>query len=502
MKEKKTNKPKREKGRIRAFLKSRKAKHGVISVAITAVFVAAVIVVNIICGLLVDRFPEIKLDFTSNKAFAIQDDTAEYMNHLDNDVTVNVLMSESTFEAQSSYFVQAKNLLEKMESSSNGKLTVKYVDVSSNPSFASKYPDVDWSSGASNLVIVESGDQYRALGLDDCFEYDAEAAANYGYYNYTGTKIEQAVVTAVLNVTTTDKAKACFITGNQEQDYSGVKTLLENNAYEVSEVSLATGDLDADAVITFLFSPAVDLDESATEKLSAWLNNDGKQGKTLIYIPCADKVETPNLDDFLKEWGMQVNEGYVFETSPNMLVSNSSPYAFVTQYTDYYTDGLKNSSIPVVTSDSHDIIINDTATAHALLTTTNAAGVYPLDADESWNYNDAITGEPLNIAAEGVKDGGETGSSRVIVFGSYMMFTKDVLKVNSFNNSAYLMNIVNTVSDKQDSGITIESKSLDNKELGVTDITTSNLLTIIFIVVVPAIVLIIGIIVWIRRRNK
>jgi hypothetical protein len=199
---------------------------------------------------------------------------------------------------------------------------------------------------------------------------------------------------------------------------------------------------------------------------------------------------------------MQVNEGYVFETSPNMLVSNSSPYAFVTQYTDYYTDGLKNSSIPVVTSDSHDIIINDTATAHALLTTTNTAGVYPLDADESWNYNDAITGEPLNIAAEGVKDGGETGSSRVIVFGSYMMFTKDVLKVNSFNNSAYLMNIVNTVSDKQDSGITIESKSLDNKELGVTDITTSNLLTIIFIVVVPAIVLIIGIIVWIRRRNK
>ena len=64
------------------------------------------------------------------------------------------------------------------------------------------------------------------------------------------------------------------------------------------------------------------------------------------------------------------------------------------------------------------------------------------------------------------------------------------------------MNIVNTVSDKQDSGITIESKSLDNKELGVTDITTSNLLTIIFIVVVPAIVLIIGIVVWIRRRNK
>ena len=498
----KSNKPKRDKGGLKAFLKSRKAKHGAISVAITAIFIAMVIVVNIICGLLVDRFPDIKLDFTSNQAFAIQEDTAEYMSRLENDVTVNVLMSESSFESQSSYFVQAKNLLEKMESSSNGKLTVKYIDLSSSPAFASKYPDIDWSSNASNLVIVESGEQYRALSLDDCFEYDAETAVTYGYYNYTGTKIEQAVVTAVLNVTTIDKAKACFITGNQEQDFAGIKSLLENNAYEVSEVSLATGELDSEAVIAVLFAPTVDLDESAIEKLTSWLDNDGKQGKNLIYVPCADKVDTPNLDDFLKDWGMKVNDGYVFETSPNMLVSNSSPYAFITQYTEKYTDGLKNGSIPVVTSDSHDIIITDTAVAHALLTTSDSAGVYPYDADENWDYNDAIAGEPLNIAAEGVKEGGETASSRVIVFGSYLMFTKDIMKVNSFNNSAYLMNIVNTVCEKQDSGITIESKSLDNKELGITDVTTSGLLTIIFVAVVPIIVIIFGIFVWIRRRNK
>ncbi|MBQ1507165.1 MAG: hypothetical protein IIZ36_01920, partial [Ruminococcus sp.] len=105
----KSNKPKRDKGGLKAFLKSRKARHGAISVAITAIFIAMVIVVNIICGLLVDRFPDIKLDFTSNQAFAIQEDTAEYMSRLENDVTVNVLMSESSFESQSSYFVQAKN---------------------------------------------------------------------------------------------------------------------------------------------------------------------------------------------------------------------------------------------------------------------------------------------------------------------------------------------------------------------------------------------------------
>ena len=37
------------------------------------------------------------------------------------------------------------------------------------------------------------------------------------------------------------------ITGNQEQDSSAIKTLLQNNAYQVTDVSLATGDLDEDA---------------------------------------------------------------------------------------------------------------------------------------------------------------------------------------------------------------------------------------------------------------
>lgn len=38
---------------------------------------------------------------------------------------------------------------------------------------------------------------------------------------------------------------------------------------------------------------------------------------------------------------MQVNPGYVYETSTDRLVSNSSPYIFTVDYTDYYTTGLK-----------------------------------------------------------------------------------------------------------------------------------------------------------------
>ena len=113
-----------------------------------------------------------------------------------------------------------------------------------------------------------------------------------------------------------------------------------------------------------------------------------------------------------------------------------------------------------------------------------------------------MTGEPLVIAAEGTKTNSEQESSNVIVFGSFMMFDAQLMSFNSYNNSAYFMNMVNTISDKDDVGITIESKSLESSELGVTDVTTTTIALIVFVFVIPISILLTGLILWIRRRNK
>lgn len=499
----KKKKSDKEPGKFKKFMKSRKAKHGTVAMAITAIVIVMVIVLNIIIGLLVDRFPDLELDLTSNGSFALQDDTIDYMAHLDNDVTVYILMEKETFESQGTYFVQAQKMLNKMASKSNGKMKIKYVDLTSNPTFTSSYPNVDWqSSSANNIVLVESGDQYKVLTLTDCFEYDEQTYSYYGSYNFTGTKIEQAVVTAILNVTTNDKVVVDMIKGNNEQDYSALKTLLENNAYQVNEVSLATGDLDKDAKIAIMYAPSVDLDESIVEKLSTWLSNDGKYGRSLIYVPTADMGEMPNLDDFLKEWGLSIDRGYVFETDESTLVSANSAYAFTVSYGDYYTDNLKNSKIPVVVSEAHPVNITDENTAHALLTTSDKAGVLPVDADKDWDYKDAVSGNGENVAAEGVMTNEDENSSRVIVFGSYIMFNDTIMQYNSFNNSAYFMNVVNTIADKEDVGITIESKSIDNTELGITDVATQNTMLVLFVIVIPIAILVTGFVLWLRRRNK
>lgn len=498
----KKKKSSKNSGGFKASFKSRKARHGSVAIGIVAVVVAIVILLNVICSLLVDRFPNIKVDMTANSSFALQEDTVDYVSHLSKDVKITVLMNKDDFEQGGTYMVQAVNLLEKMESSSNGKLKLDYVDLTQNPTFTSAYPDVNWTdSSANNLFLVECGKQYKVLTLGDCFEYDQEAYY-YGQIQITSSKVEQAVVTSILNVTTEDKVVVDMITGNNEQDYSAIKTLLENNAYKVNEISLATQDVEEDAKVAVLFAPAVDLDEEATSKLSKWLDNDGKYGRTLVYVPTADMQSTPNLDDLLNEWGMSIDNGFVFETSGDHLVSNTSPYAFLVDYTDYYKDGLKNAGIPVVVSESHAINVTDESKAHAILNTSSKAGILPLDAEEDWDYNDAVKGEPICVAAEGVKSSTDETESKLVVFGSYLMFNSNIMSFNSYNNSAYFMNVINTVSGHDDTGITIETKLMESAELGVSDVATGSVIMVIFVIVVPITVIVIGLVLWIRRRNK
>ncbi len=498
-KDQKTKKKPKNKRGLKEFLKSRKARYGAVSTAIVIITVAVVIVLNIVVSLLVDRFPNLKVDFTANSAYELNEDTADVLSHLDKDVDIYILTSEDDFIKNGEYFVQAKNLLEKMESVSNGKLKMQYIDTTKNPSFTQKYSNVDWTS-KKNIALVVSGDQYKVLTLEECFEYDQQYA-EYGYFNFTGTKIEQAVVTAVLNVTTENKVIVDILKGNQDGDYSAIQTLLTDNAYQVNEISLLTSDIDKDAKFLVLYAPSVDLDEKAIKKISDWLDNGGKYGRSLIYIPSTQNTNTPNLKTFLEEWKLTLSDGYVFETSQDHLLNGVSEFAFITDYTEYYKDNLKNPNIPVVTLQSRGITINDENSAHSLLDSTDKAGIRPFDASEDWDYKEAIKGEKISVAAESVKSGNDS-ESKVIVFGSDKMFSKEFMAVNSFNNSAYLANIFNTISEKGDDSITIESKSLVNTELGVTDASTGAAMMIIFVIVLPLAVLVIGLVVWIRRRNK
>ena len=82
------------------------------------------------------------------------------------------------------------------------------------------------------------------------------------------------------------------------------------------------------------------------------------------------------------------------------------------------------------------------------------------------------------------------------------MFSTEMMNYYSFNNGAYFMNIVNTIADKDDETVIIEGRTLQTPTLGKPTASTTNAILIIFVIAVPALILITGIVLWVRRRNK
>lgn len=496
----KEKKEKKKKGKLKAFLTSRKAKKGSVAILLLIIFLALVIGLNIVTNLLVTRYPNLSLDMTSKSIYELSSDTVEYLKNLNEDVTINVLANKEDLESGGDYYVQASKLIEKFPSYSE-HVKVKYIDLTQNPSFTQQYKKIDWNS-TSYLILVSSDKDYRALGTQDLFEFNQESYYYTGQQEITSQHVEQAIITAILNITTTEKTKVTVLTGQDEQDCSALTTLLENNAYEIEEVSLLTGEISQDSDFLIIYAPTVDIDENGLETIREWLNNDNELGHNLIYFPNDTAGDLPNFTKLLNEWGMNVEQSLIFETDKSHMTNTQNPTLITVM--DYenetFTQNLKTTEIPVVMLYTLPITISDTSMASPLLVSSEKAVAMPLNADENWNYEEQ-TKAKLNGAVVSTKTENEK-KSNLVVIGSYDAVNKSVLSATSYNNASYFMNMFNTLIDKDDIGITIEGKNLDNGELGITNDSIATILAILVRFLIPIIILIVGLIVWLNRRNK
>ena len=496
-------------GGIKSFLKSRKARMGAGAVIVTVLVIVAVILLNLVLAAITNNHP-LYLDVTENSAFRLQPETEEFTATVDKPVTIYVLQPESSFESADSanykYFIQANKLIHAIDDSSDN-IDLHYVDLTADPTFTKDYPDIDWTQ--SHVALVVCGDLYRVVDLTDMFSYDEEQYQYYGTYVINGQYVEQALLTAIMNVCTEDKIKVTVLTGQGEQDMSVFTTLLENNAYEVETVSLLNGSIAEDSEFLIIYDPDVDIDGDIYTTISEWLDNDGKYGHNLVYFPNDQKdvSEFPNLNTLLSDYGMKVRSGYVFENSSDHLLPGYNHYYSIFDYPqddDTFTKGLRSTEIPVVMSLTMPIDITDETMAKTLLTSTDQAYFIPIDISDEYKESFEPAAELLNGAAIGQRNDGtdDSKSSSVVVIGSYDAVTRSYLGSSSYNNAAYFINIFNTLSEKADVSVVIEGKNPSANELGLTSMESILFPSILVRFVIPIGVLLAGIIIWIRRRYR
>lgn len=546
-----------EEARQKRLKRRKKLKYGSVATAVTVIFVAIVVLINVIVSMLSDRFPDMVLDLTSSNVYEISDETLEYIENLDVDVEIAISTEESEFQTDT-YNKMISETVDRYASYSD-HITVTYFDTTSDPDILSKYQELYSGDISSNEVIVTSGERIKVYSLTDLFEIDEEAYSYYYYYGYgdfedclTEFKGEYVITNAIMNVTDSNpKTVGVIAYSNDDYIYSATyanyyavtaaESLLDENGYDVVELDMINDEFDTDTYdILLLPAPASDLTEDSVEKLTDFLYNDGDLGKQLIYIADYTQGSTPNLDAFLKEWNVSVDSSIVEDESDNMqtattvLGSYSYPIVTVTDDEDY-DGGLANTSLPILAPMARpidELTANNGRTVTELLTTSSTSYRYPLDltendVDEDEDTDDEDTTEEeedeedeetttttefdedeaersSNAVMVLCRDQQSTGSdyieSDVLVLGSMSLLDYYLVSDSSYNNAEYFIGVLNTVCGKEDN-IVIATKDLTQTSISTTD-TQLTVLRAVVVFGIPAVVVVIGVVVAIRRRNR
>ena len=521
-------KPKKEKKKLSAA-KLKKLKYGSIATAITCAVVAAVVLLNVLVSVLVEKYP-LKLDLTEDAKYEISEESINYLKTLTQDVNFTVFMAESKFQTSGVSFKMVSETLERYTQYSD-KIHLRYVDPSSNPDVVNQY-QANYSASLTegDIVVSNAADEskLRVVKIGNLFDYDQQKYMQY-YYGQgsledaiTGFSGEQNLTSALMNVTDANPMTIGVIsTANGQALYNlqfsgnalnALANTLYKNGYNIEEVDMYTTNFDTETYdILLLPAPVNDLTANGIDKLSAFLYNDGKYDKDLIYIASFTQSNTPNLDEFLETWGIQMTNNLVLEgdasAAQQVALSISTgavsvPVAEIAEET--YSAGLPNTSLPIAAPLCRSInLLWDSKTSGIISTLLKTSdSVYLSEMGQNTENADKTPVGSQIVAAVSSRKNTEdniTHDSNILVLGSIMMCDSALMQDASYNNAQYLMTVVNNLAGKG-SNLVIASKDLTNETI---TITTAGMQGIhIFIFAIPSAVIAVGVLVFLRRRNK
>lgn len=468
----------------------------VFSTGMIAIVVALTVVVNLIASALPETYTQI--DATSQKLYSITKDTEKYLDTLKDDVTLYVMVNKNSKDDN------VDRILQKYASASK-HVKVKYVDPNVSPTFASKYTDNDVTS---NSIIVVCGDRSKVIDYNsDIYEYSYDSSYN---YSVTGYDCEGQVTAAIQYVTSESTTNVYELTGHDESTLSGdFSEVFQKRFMNVGSLSLLTVDaIPEDCQAIFITAPQSDLSEDDLSKLSQYLGNGGKIYLSIDYSKWNDLT---NFKKLLSDNNIETTESLLAETdrsyyyqSPFYLLPNventevSSSVAGMTQVFVPYSVGLTytgedDSNVTSFMTTSDTTIAKAAANIAAVQSQADAANIASAqDGDTQGQYS-------LGMMVTN-ENGGE-----LCVLGSAMMCTDSANQIVSGHNATLFNGIVNAL-------VTTDDGNSDNAVvIAAKDYTVSNLTVsanamlvygILWGIFMPIALIIIGIIVWARRRKR
>jgi len=480
---------------LKEILNKRSLRFGSYSFILTAIVIAAAIILNSIVSGTKLR-DKLKIDLTSNKLYSIGEKTAEVLKELDEEVEIIGLFDEKAME--STQYGQVIEFVKQYENRSS-KIKIKYVDPAKNPGYIQNELDPTGVLGVANYdFVVRSGKRAKVLSSSDIFEYTFDSQTYTGYY-LTGLNAEYAFTGAISYVTSDNIPVIYFVEGHGEgdpdNDFSNLKSDLELNGYEIKRINLAAVEaVPEDAELVFFANPLQDLTIDEKEKLMVFSENGGNT--VFLFDPPRTNAKMSNFEEFLSEYNIALGYDVIFEMAENKSYFGQ-PYYFIPTVEDNSINSVLDPNkltISMFNARSIDILINEKEwiKPYTLLSTSPEAVGRALEEG-----NEDKQG-PLNIGVL-VEHSGRMEKSWALVVGN-ANFVSDNTADTTGNGKKLLINAVNKILNK-DSDVYIPVKKYSTPRIETITNQTIVILGIVLIIVVPLFIIGIGVFVWLRRRH-
>ena len=329
----------------------RKVRYGGTSLAITALIIAIVIILNAIVTLLTKRFmwygdmtPDLHFTISDECYDLIGEETDNGLNspveminkfradnkaynqengltegsegYRDENVMINILfpVDPDALEADDTTLYVKENA-EELRAKFPDYITTEYVNAISNPKRFEKYLSSNTEKINLDSIIIECGSEFRVRTLRSFYIFDKEEP-----YAYNG---EKAFASSILAVTRAEMPLACYITNHGESfpvsaevDENGNKLVpfldvLENAGYRAEPIDLSMQEIPEECRLLITFNPKDDFISGNTglEKQGELKKLDDYLEKRNAFMVFLDHTtgELKNLEEFLSEWGLEID---------------------------------------------------------------------------------------------------------------------------------------------------------------------------------------------------
>lgn len=463
---------------------SKKAQYRAIASVFTVLVVVIVFVVNLLVHALGQKV-EIRLDLTQDKILAFSDQTKEVLNGLNEDVMVYSLIPENNDEVLASL----DSILDRYQKVSS-RIKYEKVNTAQNPQFVQKY-----QKGQEQInqysIIFECGDKFKVVDINSAIQMNAQTR------QVQSLSAEQKFTSAIQYVASDSDVKAVFTQGHGEIGEAVFKNILTDENYDVAPLNIATEEIADDIGLMIIASPKTDFTAEEINKIDRFFD---RGGKVQVFMDVSITA-LPKLEEYLKEWGVVFQPGFVVDTNRNNYMQ--SPVLLLPEILETdMTSAIRKNNLMMIVPQARGIELSSVVgiESQPLLQSSKQSFIRVDTEEQSTSMIEGDIAGPVTLAAlqsKYVADG--TATAQLLVMGNTAFADSTFTAESAYANKDFYLNVTSAMSDKKES-LSIRAKDVSPAVLAISAVQVL-ILGAIVLLLIPILVLIIGLAVWVRRRH-